>query len=102
MKYRVNLTIMDYYDYVGTHPSMSLRDRVLESLPYQFKDSAYNLKFKVLRTAYWKRNYRVHFTVNMEESKLIKIFEEYKDYCHRAENYSYKVVSRTPKGSHGL
>ena len=36
-KYRINLTVEDYFDYVGTNPSLSIKDRMLFSLPEEFK-----------------------------------------------------------------
>ena len=37
-KYRINLTVEDYFDYVGTNPFMSVKDRMLFSLPEEFRN----------------------------------------------------------------
>ena len=92
MKIRVNLTIEDYFDYLGTHPHYSKRERVLQSLPYEFRDNLYNLKFKELKSFTWKRHYRVHFSIDMTEERFLSIIERVKDYCHKPEEVTYKVI----------
>lgn len=96
MKYRINFTAEDYFDYVGTNPYYPLKKRVMESIPYEFRDSSYNLKFKIIKDRSWsyKKWYRVHFSVDMEESRILEIFKRYEDYCHKPEEWSYKVIKR--------
>ena len=96
MKYRINFTIEDYYNYVGTNPCLSRSTRVGDSIPYEFYVRGYNLKFKVLRIGY-KTYYRVHISVRMTESEILQVLEKYKSYSHSLENVSYKVI-KSSKG----
>ena len=48
IKVRFNLTIQDYYDYVGTNPYYDLRRRVINSIPLELR-KGYNLKYKWLK-----------------------------------------------------
>jgi hypothetical protein len=59
-KYRINLTVEDYFDYVGTRPFMSVKDRMLFSLPEEFR-KGYNIKFKKFHS--WHDFYRVHLSL---------------------------------------
>lgn len=98
MKLRINLTVEDYYDYVGTNPFYSKRKRVLGSLPYEFK-GLYNLKFKEIKRSWtYKRWYRVHFSINMTEEEFLSIIESYKDYCHKPEEVTYKIIKKSCNG----
>lgn len=100
MKYRIKLTIEDYYTYVGTDPSYSLRKRVLESIPQGFKNP-YNIKVKKLapRTSMilgyipnYHTYYRVQFSVDMDESEIVKILSDSARLCRSARHYSYKKI----------
>ena len=73
-KYRIAFTVQDYYDYIGTNPCYSLKKRMLESIPEQFRQSGYNIKFKTLRG--WIRYYRVHMSVKMTEEEIRKKMQE--------------------------
>lgn len=103
MKYRISLTVEDYYDYVGTSHNLmcyhSLKERVLTSIPYEVKDILYNLKYKIVKKRSYRTRYRVHFSVNMEESKLLEMFKKRENYCHSLENVRIKKILRTPKGT---
>ena len=36
-KYRIAFTVQDYYDYVGTNPYYSIKERMLRSIPESLK-----------------------------------------------------------------
>jgi hypothetical protein len=95
MKYRINFTIEDYYNYVGTNPYLPISQKVRQSIPYKFRECGYNLKFKVVKR--WPITYRIHISVKMTESEILEVLEEYKDYCHSLENVSYKEI-KSSKG----
>lgn len=92
-KYRVAFTIEDYYDYVGTNPCYSLKKRMLGSIPEQFRQSGYNIKFKTLRCP-WHKYYRVHMSVKMTEEEIKEVFEEYKNMMFSLNNTSYKLITK--------
>lgn len=96
MKYRINLTVEDYYNYVGTNPCVSRSTRVGDSIPDEFYVRGYNLKFKVLRIGY-KTYYRVHISVKMAEFEILEVLERYKNYSHSLENVSYRII-KSSKG----
>lgn len=99
MKYRISFFIEDYYSYLGKDPDMiaeSKRNKVLGTIPYGFQEKLYNLKFKEIKYFYGTF-YRVHFSVNMEESEIKEIFDERKDWCHSPENISYKPIKTHDK-----
>lgn len=91
-KYRVAFTVEDYYDYVGTNPCYGLRKRMLESIPEQFRQSGYNIKFKTLRG--WTKYYRVHMSVKMTEEEIKRVFEEYKNMSFELNNSSYRLITK--------
>ena len=90
-KYRISFTVEDYYDYIGTNPCYSLKKRMLESIPEQFRQSGYNIKFKTLRG--WIRYYRVHMSVKMTEEEIKKVFEEYKNMMFDLNHASYRLIT---------
>lgn len=90
-KYRISFTVEDYYDYIGTNPCYSLKKRMLESIPEQFRQSGYNIKFKTLRG--WIRYYRVHMSVKMTEEEIKKVFEEYKNMMFDLNHTSYRLIT---------
>lgn len=98
MKLRINMTVEDYYDYIGTNPYYSKKERVLQSLPLEFNDSfsnvIYNLKFKEIKSITGRRHYRVHFSANMTEEDLLKLLIRYENYCHKPEKVSYRVITK--------
>ena len=91
-KYRIAFTVQDYYDYVGTHPYYSIKERMLGSIPDQFRQSGYNIKFKTLHG--WIKYYRVHMSVKMTEEEIKKVFEEYKNIMFNLNNTSYKLITK--------
>lgn len=95
-KYRVKFTVEDYYDYLGgSKPYISLRKRLLASIPDEFHKALYNLKFKKISKAFsFHTYYRVQFSVKMEENEIVKIFERRKNWCHAPENWSYKPIKQ--------
>lgn len=90
-KYRINLTVEDYFDYVGTHPSMSVRDRMLFSLPEEFK-KGYNIKFKKFHS--WHDFYRVHLSLITTEEAIQKVIETYKTTMFICNNITYKEIKK--------
>ena len=49
-KYRIVFTVQDYYDYIGTNPCYSIKERMLQSIPDLFRENGYNIKFKCIRS----------------------------------------------------
>ena len=93
MKVRVNLTIRDYYDYVGTHPLYPTRKRVISSLPYEL-EKGYNFKFKKIKR-YSQILYRVHISVIIDDiSVLSDMTDRYKNYMFKLENISWKILTK--------
>ena len=91
-KIRVNVTIQDWYNYIGNSTHHSTPKRVMDSIPYEFKDAnLYNLKYKKIKGWYYKL-YRVHFTVIMTEEKLRSILEWHRNSACRFEDATYKVI----------
>ena len=90
-KYRIAFTVEDYYDYIGTSPYYSIKERMLYSIPNQFRMNGYNIKFKTLYR-YWHKYYRVHMSVKMTEEEIKKVFGEYKNMMFRLDNISYKLI----------
>lgn len=93
-KYRINLTVEDYFDYVGTHPSLSLKDRMLFSLPEEFKNG-YNIKFKVVHNKMhpWYRHYRVHLSLITTEEIIHKVIKRYlTSILYMCNNITYKEI----------
>jgi len=93
-KIRLNLTVEDYYDYVGTSPYYSTVKRVIDSLPYEFR-KGYNLKFKMLKKrSDYRKWYRVHITVVTSLETVEKVLKDNQRYMHRFEDLSYKIIHR--------
>lgn len=92
-KYRIAFTVEDYYDYVGTSPYYSIKERMLYSIPDQFRSNGYNIKFKTLYR-YRHKYYRVHMSVKMTEEKIKEVFERYKNMMFELNNASYKLIKQ--------
>ena len=88
-KYRINLTVEDYFDYVGTYPFLSVRDRMLFSLPVEFR-KGYNIKFKKLHR--WHDFYRVHLSLITTEETIQKVIERYKTNNFICNKITYKEI----------
>lgn len=91
-KYRINLTVEDYFDYVGTNPLYSRKERMLYSLPETFRKGVYNIKFKTLKR--WTTYYRVHLSLITTEEKIKEVIEECKTMSHYCGNISYKEINK--------
>lgn len=92
MKLRVKLTVEDFYDYLGTNPSMSLTKRVLQSMPDEFRDG-YNMKFKKVKDSWRYHNwYRVSITVDITEERLQKVLDWNSQCMHKFLNFSCKPI----------
>ena len=90
IKVRVNLTIQDYFSYVGTTPSYSLTKRVIQSLPSEL-EKGYNMKFKKIKQ--YGNYYRVHISVKINDISIVSNLEEkYKGYGHKPCKVSWKVI----------
>ena len=89
-KYRINLTVEDYFDYVGTNPSLSIKDRMLFSLPEEFRNG-YNIKFKCVHNDLfpWRTYYRIHMSVRMSEQEIKRVFN-----MNTLYNVSYKLITK--------
>ena len=94
-KYRINLTVEDYFDYVGTNPSLSTKDRMLFSLPEEFRNG-YNIKFKVVESNVypWVRHYRVHLSLITTEETIQKVIERYKTTMYKVNKITYKEIKK--------
>jgi hypothetical protein len=95
-KYRITFTVQDYYDYIGTNPRYSIKERMLESIPDLFKKNGYNIKFKrILNKLYpWYKYYRVHMSVRMTEKEIKQVLDWYKDASFKLNNVSYKLITK--------
>ena len=98
-KYRIAFTVQDYYDYVGTSPYYSTKERMLKSIPEEFERNGYNIKFKcihnILHPLYpWYKYYRVHMSVRMTEEEIKKVLDQYKDASFKLNNISYKLITK--------
>ena len=91
-KYRIAFTVQDYYNYIGTNPYYSIKERMLQSIPEQFKKNGYNIKFK--RLCSWSTWYRVHMSVRMTEEEIKQVLDWYKDASFKLNNVSYKLITK--------
>lgn len=96
MKHRVTFTIQDYYDYVGTHPfGISMKNRVLSSIPSdRLKESMYNLKFRIIKSAKYSRYYRISLSTRLDKEEIDAIFDKAKTYCHFPTNIVVKEITK--------
>lgn len=92
-KYRISFTVEDYYDYIGTSPHYSIKERMLYSIPDQFRSNGYNIKFKTLNRN-WHKYYRVHISVKMTEEEIQKVFDWYKKASFCLYNISCKLINK--------
>ena len=94
-KYRINLTVEDYFDYVGTHPFLSTKDRILFSLPEEFRNG-YNIKFKIVESSVypWIRHYRVHLSLITDVEVIQKVIERYKTTMYKVNKITYKEIKK--------
>jgi hypothetical protein len=90
-KYRIAFTVRDYFEYVGTSPYLSIKERMLNSIPDLFKENGYNIKFKcVYNELYpWYTFYRVHLSVRMSEEEIIGVLNM--NVLYKA---SYKLITK--------
>ena len=95
-KYRIAFTVQDYYDYVGTSPCYSTKERMLKSIPGKFERNGYNIKFKCIHNILypWYKYYRVHMSVRMTEKEIKQVLDWYKDASFRLNNVSYKLITK--------
>ena len=95
-KYRIAFTVQDYYDYVGTNPYYSIKERMLQSIPDVFKKNGYNIKFKKVHYELrpWSTWYRVHMSVRMCEKDIKQVLDWYKNASYRLHNVSYKLITK--------
>ena len=95
-KYRIAFTIQDYYDYIGTYPYYSIKERMLESIPDLFKKNGYNIKFKRVRNELypWCKCYRVHMSVRMTEKEIRQVLDWYENASFKLDNVSYKLITK--------
>lgn len=91
-KYRIAFTVQDYFDYIGTNPYYSTKERMLESIPNFFKKNGYNIKFKCIHK--WHKYYRVHMSVRMCEKDIKQVLDWYKNASFRLNNVSYKLITK--------
>ena len=95
-KYRINLTVQDYFDYVGTNPFLTTKYRMLFSLPNEFKDG-YNIKFKVIkhpRPWGFSKFYRVHLSLITTEEKIQRVIERYNSSMFLCNRITYKEIKK--------
>ena len=97
-KYRINLTVEDYFDYVGTHPYLSIKDRMIFSLPEEFK-KGYNIKFKQIENCIfpWKKMYRVHLSIITTEKIIQEVINRYKTTGFIVNIITYKEIKKWEK-----
>lgn len=95
-KYRIAFTVQDYYDYIGTNPYCSIKERMLESIPEQFKKNGYNIKFKKVhyKLRSWRTWYRIHMSVRMTEEEIKQVLDWYENATFILDNVSYKLITK--------
>lgn len=94
-KYRIAFTVQDYYNYVGTSPYYSTKERMLNSLPEQFKKNGYNIKFKKISSQWnWNIYYRVHMSVRMTKEDIQKVFDWHEKATFGLYNISCKLITK--------
>ena len=95
-KYRISFTVQDYYDYIGTNPYYSTKERMLNSLPEQFKKNGYNIKFKCIHSKLypWFKYYRVHMSVRMTKEEIQKVFNWHEKATFGLYNISCKLITK--------
>lgn len=89
-KFRINLTVEDYYSYIGTNPYYSIKERMLYSLPEDFKKGAYNIKFKTIKHGH--KYYRVHLSLKTTEEEIKEVIERYKTTMFYCGDISFKEI----------
>ena len=95
-KYRIAFTVQDYFDYVGTNPYYSTKERMLKSIPDLFKENGYNIKFKKVygKLCPYNKYYRVHMSVKMCEKDIKQVLDWNKNTSFRLGNVSYKLITK--------
>ena len=95
-KYRIAFTVQDYFDYIGTNPYYSTKERMLQSIPDLFKKNGYNIKFKRIHSELypWSKYYRVHMSVRMCEKDIKQVLDWHKNASYRLHNVSYKLITK--------
>lgn len=97
IKVRVNLTVQDYFSYVGTNPNYKSNYRVIHSLPDEV-NKGYNMKFKKLKG--YGNYYRVHISIKVNDISIISNLEDkYKGYGNKPTDVSWKVINPNKKVS---
>jgi hypothetical protein len=90
-KYRIAFTVRDYYEYIGTSPYLSIKERMLGSIPNLFKEDGYNIKFKCVHNELfpWYTFYRVYISVRMSEEEIKRVLN-----MNVLYNVSYKLITK--------
>ena len=90
-KYRIAFTVQDYFEYTGVSPFLSIKERMLRSIPDLFKENGYNIKFKRVHNELysWYTFYRVHISVRMSEEEIKRVLNSNLLY-----NVSYKLITK--------
>ena len=90
-KYRIAFTVQDYFEYTGVSPYLSIKERMLRSIPDLFKENGYNIKFKRVHNELfpWYTYYRVHISVRMSEQEIKRVFN-----MNTLYNVSYKLITK--------
>ena len=85
------MTVEDYYDYVGTRPFYSIRNRAIDSLPLEFRNDLYNFKFKRIKGR-WHKWYRVSFSIDTTQEEIEYVLKENETFMHQFEDMVYKPI----------
>ena len=90
-KYRIAFTVQNYYEFSGISPNLSIKEMMLKSIPYLFKENGYNIKFKCVHNDLfpWRTYYRIHMSVRMSEQEIKRVFN-----MNTLYNVSYKLITK--------
>ncbi len=67
---KISITVEDYFDYIGTNPYYSEKERMILSLPSELEKSTI-LEFKKVKVENsWSKWYKVSLTIDLSEEKL--------------------------------
>lgn len=80
----------DYYSYVGTNPSCSKENRVINSIPYEFSKCSY-INYKRVFDRFDKL-YLVILVVDIEQEELHRVIEQASKNMMKRYNFKYKIA----------
>ena len=80
---KISITVEDYFDYIGTNPPYSEKERMLQSLPSELIKSTI-LEFEKVRVEdSYSKWYKVSLTIDLSEEKLKSMLKSNIKYMHK-------------------